>query len=103
MNAGQDKTATGTRLVNVPVAIYRRHVHLTQAMIERLFGDNYRLHLDSALNQPRLYAAMETVNLIGPFGRIRNVRVVGPARSVNQVEVARTDAITLGIKAPVRE
>jgi propanediol utilization protein len=103
MNDTQGIFATSTRQVNIPVAISSRHVHLTQATIEQLFGNQYQLRVDTVLNQPYQYEAMETVALIGPYGRIRNVRVVGPARAVNQIEVSRTDAITLGIKAPVRE
>ena len=103
MNDSQRNITKSTWPVSIPVAISSRHVHLTQAMIERLFGDKYRLHVDSALHQPHQYLAMETVTLVGPYGRIRNVCVVGPARSVNQVEISRTDAITLGTKAPVRE
>jgi acetate kinase len=103
MNDSQRNITKSTWPVSIPVAISSRHVHLTQAMIERLFGDKYRLHVDSALNQPHQYLAMETVTLVGPYGRIRNVCVIGPARSVNQVEISRTDAITLGTKAPVRE
>jgi acetate kinase len=55
------------------------------------------------LVQPGEFAAEETVTLIGPHGRIPHVRIVGPPRAVNQVELSRTDALTLGINAPVRE
>jgi acetate kinase len=89
--------------VRIPVAISARHVHLTASIIEALFCDKYRLHVHSGLVQPGEFAAEETVTLIGPHGRIPHVRVVGPPRAVNQVEVSRTDALTLGINAPVRE
>lgn len=91
------------RPVNIPVAISSGHVHLTQAVIEQLFCDRYRLHDRSALVQRQEFSAEETVTLIGPGGRLRNVRVLGPPRSVNQIEITRTDALALGIKAPVRE
>jgi propanediol utilization protein len=87
----------------MPVAISARHVHLTEAVIETLFCDNYRLHTHSDLAQPGQFAAEESVTLVGPHGRIPHVRIVGPPRSVNQVELSRTDAIALGINAPVRE
>ncbi len=89
--------------VKIPVAISARHVHLTASVIEALFCDKYRLHVHSGLVQPGEFAAEETVTLIGPHGRIPHVRIVGPARAVNQVELSRTDALTLGINAPVRE
>jgi len=96
-------TGAGAPVRMMPVAISARHVHLTEAVIETLFCDNYRLHTHSDLVQPGQFAAEESVTLVGPHGRIPQVRIVGPPRSVNQVELSRTDAITLGINAPVRE
>ena len=96
-------TGAGAPVRMMPVAISARHVHLTEAVIETLFCDNYRLHTHSDLAQPGQFAAEESVTLVGPHGRIPQVRIVGPPRSVNQVELSRTDAITLGINAPVRE
>jgi acetate kinase len=89
--------------VQIPVSISARHVHLTAPVIETLFCDKYRLHVHSGLVQPGEFAAEETVTLVGPQGRIPHVRIVGPPRAVNQVELSRTDALTLGINAPVRE
>jgi acetate kinase len=89
--------------VRIPVAISARHVHLTAPVIEALFCDKYRLHVHSGLMQPGEFAAEESVTLIGPQGRLPHVRVVGPPRMVNQVELSRTDALTLGVNAPVRE
>lgn len=89
--------------VRVPVAISAAHVHLTPSVIEELFCDKYRLHEHSRLVQPTQYAAEESVTLIGPRGRLANVRVIGPPRSVNQVELSQTDALALGIDAPVRK
>lgn len=106
-SVAQHKTVRSAREdgapVRIPVAISARHVHLTASVIETLFCDKYRLHVHSGLVQPGEFAAEETVTLIGPHGRIPHVRIVGPARAVNQVELSRTDALTLGINAPVRE
>jgi phosphate propanoyltransferase len=49
-----------------------------------------------ALLQPGQYAAEQTVTLVGPKGQLKNVRLLGPLRSVSQVEISRTDARTLG-------
>jgi len=97
------RAAAADAPVRIPVAISARHVHLTESVIETLFCDKYRLHTHADLVQPGQYAAEESVTLVGPHGRIPHVRIVGPPRSVNQVELSRTDAITLGINAPVRE
>jgi acetate kinase len=85
------------------MAISARHVHLTQETVERLFGTGYLLNVRSPLSQPGQYAAEETVALAGPRGRLSHVRIVGPPRSEDQVELSRTDEIELGIDAPLRE
>jgi acetate kinase len=85
------------------MAISVRHVHLTQETVEQLFGAGYLLNVRSPLSQPGQYAAEETVTLVGPRGRLAHVRIVGPPRSVDQVELSRTDQIELGCDAPLRE
>jgi propanediol utilization protein len=87
----------------IPVAVSERHVHLTQSTIEQLFCDKYRLHEHSRASQPAQFAALETVTLVGPRGRIANVRVIGPVRDDNQVEISQSDALALGVAAPLRE
>lgn len=88
---------------NVPVAVAERHVHLTQDVIEQLFCDKYHLHEHARASQPTQFAAREVVTLVGPGGRLANVRVIGPPRAHNQIEISRTDAATLGVRAPQRE
>ncbi len=99
------KSATAGRplAAMIPMAISVRHVHLTQATVEQLFGPGYLLQVRAPLSQPGQYAAEETVALVGPRGRLDNVRIVGPPRAEDQVEVSRTDEIELGINAPLRE
>ena len=87
----------------IPMAISVRHVHLTQPTIEQLFGPSYQLQIRLPLSKPGQYAAEETVALVGPRGRLNHVRIVGPPRSEDQVELSRTDEIELGINAPLRE
>jgi acetate kinase len=87
----------------IPVAVSARHVHLSVATVERLFGHGRRLTPQHPLSQPGQFAAAETVALVGPRGRLAHVRVVGPERREDQVEVSRTDEFALGIDAPVRE
>ena len=88
---------------SIPIAISARHVHLTTASIAALFGAGATLTPQKPISQPGQYAAAETVTLVGPKGRIEHVRVLGPARAADQVEISRTDEFTLGVDAPVRE
>lgn len=80
-----------------------RHVHLTDADIETLFGKGATLTHKKDLSQPGQFACEERVKLVGPKREIANVIVLGPARPESQVEISYTDARTLGIDAPVRE
>lgn len=77
-----------------------RHVHVTEAQAQALFG--HRLTPKRELSQPGQYLANERVTVIGPKGRFENVAVLGPERKEGQVELSLTDTRTLGIPAPVR-
>ncbi|MDP4084112.1 MAG: phosphate propanoyltransferase [Bacillota bacterium] len=87
----------------VPIAASNRHVHLSPEHVERLFGYQYNLKKQKDLSQPTQFAAVETVTLIGPKGKIQNVRVLGPARGKTQVEISLFDGFTLGIEPPIRQ
>lgn len=85
------------------VNISARHCHLTQEAVEALFGPGHQLTPMKGLYQEGQYAAKESVTLIGPRSRIiSNLRILGPCRNLNQVELAYTDAISLGFDIPVR-
>lgn len=85
------------------VSISARHVHLTDAHVEQLFGAGHKLTPFKPLYQDGFYAAQETVMVVGPRRRmLPEVRVLGPTRPHSQVELALTDAISLGIDAPIR-
>jgi acetate kinase len=96
------RARTAGELPVVPVAVSARHVHLTQDAVEALFGPGYRLRKERDLSQPGGWAAEECVDLVGPRGRLGKVRILGPCRGSNQVEVSMTDAFSLGIDVPVR-
>jgi len=85
------------------VNISARHCHVTQEDLERLFGKGHRLRPHKWLYQDGFFAAEEAVTIIGPRHRmIPNLRILGPCRDHSQVELAFTDAVSLGIDAPVR-
>lgn len=86
----------------IPVGISARHIHLSQKDVETLFGSGYKLTFFKPLSQPGQFAAKETLELIGPKGIIKKVRVLGPVRPRTQVEISLSDARSLGITPPVR-
>lgn len=85
----------------IPVEISARHAHLSTEDALALYGEVLRP--DRPLSQPGQYLSTARVRLIGPKGVMDNVAVLGPSRSVSQVEISKTDARTLGINPPVRQ
>jgi putative phosphotransacetylase len=86
------------------VNISARHCHVTQEDLERLFGKGHQLTPHKPLYQDGFFAAAEAVTIIGPRHRmIPNLRILGPCRDHSQVELAFTDAISLGLDVPVRK
>ena len=86
----------------IPIAISARHIHLTREAVEFLFGEGHQLQVYKKISQPGQFACVEKLNLIGPKNRIDGVRVLGPTRRVNQIEISRTDEFRLGLDAPIR-
>jgi propanediol utilization protein len=88
---------------NLVANISARHCHLTQEDVNVLFGDGYQLSPMKALYQATDFASNETVAIVGSRQRmIPGVRILGPCRSFSQVELAFTDAISLGLDLPVK-
>lgn len=87
----------------IPVGVSARHVHLTQEHVEILFGKGYQLTKKKELMGGQ-FASNEQVTIVGTKLRaIENVRILGPVRKGSQVEVSQTDAVKLGVAAPIRE
>lgn len=85
-----------------PVEVSARHVHLTEAAVEQLFGAGAKLTPKRPLSQPGQFLSEERVTLVTAKGRIENVAVLGPVRPAVQVELSLTDCRTLGLQAPLR-
>ncbi len=96
MNAGTNPSQV------IPIEVSARHVHLTKADFEMLFGVGAELHVAKELSQPGQFAAVETVGVVGARGEFERVRIVGPLRAYTQAELAWTDALHLGVRPPVR-
>jgi putative phosphotransacetylase len=87
----------------VEIGISNKHLHLSDADLAALFGAGHKLTLKKELKQPGQFAAEELVDVVGPKGTLKGIRVLGPTRKESQVELAMTDARTIGLQLPVRE
>ena len=87
----------------VEVGISNKHVHLSDADLATLFGAGHTLTLKKELKQPGQFASDELVDVVGPKGTLKGIRVLGPTRKESQVELAMTDARVIGVSLPVRE
>ena len=79
-----------------------RHIHLSQADLEVLFGQGHELTCKKELSQPGQYACEEKVEVVGSKGSLK-MSVLGPTRNATQVELSLTDARSIGVNAPIRE
>lgn len=96
------KENTASTAAGVPVGISNRHIHLSQADLDKLFGAGYQLTPIKDLSQPGQFACKETVTICGPKGAIEKVRVLGPVRKETQIEIVAGDCFKLGVKAPAK-
>ena len=87
----------------VAVGVSNKHVHLSDGDLAKLFGAGHKLTVKKELKQPAQFAAEETVDITGPKGTLKGIRVLGPTRKESQVELAATDARGIGLDLPVRE
>lgn len=88
---------------NIPCGVSNRHLHVSQADLETLFGKGYQLQVMKPLSQPDQFAAEETVLLAGPKGTLEKCRILGPVRPSTQVEISMTDSFKLGVKAFLKD
>lgn len=79
-----------------------RHVHVTDEVLEVLFGAGHKLTPKKDLSQPGQFACEEKVAVVGPKGQLK-ASILGPTRSASQVELSLTDARSIGVVAPIRE
>ena len=103
MNGTVDALAAEiVRLLTIEIEASGRHIHLSRAHVDALFGTGHRLTPVKDLSQPGQFACQERVTLVGPKGELKNVVVLGPERGESQAEVSLTDAVALGVAPPVR-
>ena len=86
--------------MNITVGVSNRHVHLTEEVYNKLFDKPLEKLKD--LDQPGQFAAKQMVDIKVGDKVLKRLRIVGPLRSYNQVELSRTDCFFLGVNPPVR-
>lgn len=86
----------------LPIALSNKHIHLSQNDLNVLFGEGYELTKFKDLSQPGQYACEEKVDVVGPKGTLKGIRILGPVRSDTQFELSVSDAFALGVKPVVR-
>ena len=87
--------------MKVILGVSNRHVHLTEETYKKLFGDE-KLEVVKELRQPGQFASNKFVTLKNGEREIKHVRVLGPLRKYNQIEISKTDSFTLKLNPPVR-
>jgi putative phosphotransacetylase len=96
---GQSRASPNPLVVNVSA----RHMHVTPADLETLFGRGATLTKHRDLYQQGEFASEQLVTVVGPRQRIiPNLRILGPTRDYSQVELSYTDGVYLGIDLPLR-
>ncbi|MEN8194330.1 MAG: phosphate propanoyltransferase [Bacteroidota bacterium] len=86
----------------IPLGVSNRHIHLTEDTFKKLFGEESDFEEMRPLYQPGEFASKHVLAIVGPKLRsIPAVRILGPLRKYDQVEISLTDAIYLGINPPV--
>ena len=88
--------------MKVILGVSNRHVHLTEETYKKLFGEE-KLEVVKELRQPGQFASNKFVTLKNEGREIKHVRVLGPLRKYNQLEISKTDSFALKLNPPVRD
>ncbi len=88
--------------IKIPIEVSARHCHLSQDILEKLFGKVYKLKELKQLSQPSDFACQETVDIKFGSREIKNIRVVGPIREKTQIEISLSDVASSGIMPPIK-
>lgn len=97
----QRKEEEKNEKIYATIAVSNRHVHLTKETYNLLFDEP--ITMKKPLNQIGEFASNQTLTIKTAKSSMENVRVLGPFRKYNQVEISRNDAYKLGINPPVRQ
>lgn len=85
----------------IRIGVSNHHIHLTDEDFETLFPGQ-KMTVFKPLYQHEEFASNQFADVVGPNGTIKHVRILGPNRAYSQIEIARSEAFTLGIDVPIR-
>ena len=80
-----------------------RHIHISEADLNTLFGEGAKLTHKKDLSQPGQFACEERVTIVGPKKELAGVSILGPVRPATQVELSATDARSIGLPVAIKE
>lgn len=86
--------------IKIGIGISNRHVHLTKETYDKLFDTP--LEMVKPLNQIGEFVSNQVVTLRQNGFEIASVKVLGPLRKYDQVEISRKDALSFKMAPPVR-
>jgi len=89
--------------LDIPAGVSVKHCHLTREHFKILFGAAAEPKRVKDIKQPGFYAAEEMIDVKGPKGVLKKIRLVAPYRDHTQIEISVSDAMAIGLKPPVRE
>ena len=87
----------------IPIETSARHIHISQADFEILFGKDKTPTFKADLSQPGQYVCHERITVKGPKGTFENVAILGPFRKETQVELSLTDTRKIGVAGVIRQ
>lgn len=85
----------------VSVEISARHLHLSEEVYKKLFGEDAEMTSVKDLTGGGAFVDARRVTLVGPKSEMKRVAILGPYRPV-QIELSKTDARKLGVEPPIR-
>ena len=88
--------------IKIPIETSARHIHVSRADFEILFGKDAQLHYTKELSQPKQYLCRERLTVKGPRGCFENTAILGPYRPQTQIELSLTDTRKLGLPGIIR-
>lgn len=87
--------------MEIKIGVSARHMHISREDLEFFYGKEFELTPERGLTQIGEFASTSKLKIKGPKGEL-NVRILGPVRKYTQIEISKTDAVTIGVNPPVR-